>query len=656
MKKIIFSIILILVVLSVNAQNKQILRDDRSLEPKSSNSKFSDSTDNRSFSKSKGVKNPDAVITDYLIITSERDTTYLDTTLSIKKEYKYNYLRRDDFGLMPFANVGQTYNSLTYNFKDDNLLPNFGTRAKHFNYLDAEDVNYYHVPTPLTEIFYKTAFTQGQQLDAFFTVNTSKQFNLSVAYKGMRSLGFYQNTLSSTGNLRITTSYKTKNKRYVANMHFTSQDILNEENGGITDESIPFFETGDEDFLDRGIFEVNFENAESLFLGKRFYLNHTYDIVKPNDSIQTNKLQVGHIMMLEDKSYKFEQSRSNDFFGDAFKTNNLVDRNEYERFYNQLRVDYANGIIGDVQFNVSHNNYNYGYDKVLYLDSGTIPNRIKGDVLSVGGKYKKQYKGFLLFGEAQLNVVGDYDSNFLSAKAGYKLSENFDASVGINHHSVAPNFNTLLYQSDYVNYNWKNNFNNIKTQQLVFDIKSDKYVNLSLDFNTITDNIYFAKNEDGNVKPFQNNATITYLRAKLQKEIRYKNFALDNTILYQNVSDENNTLNVPQIVTRNTLYYSNHVFKKAMFLQAGIIFNYFTEYNMNGYDPLLAEFYTQNQQKLGGFPRLDFFINAKIRQTRIFLKAEHFNSAFTGYSYYSAPNQPFRDFAVRFGLVWNFFL
>jgi hypothetical protein len=360
--------------------------------------------------------------------------------------------------------------------------------------------------------------------------------------------------------------------------------------------------------------------------------------------------------MLEDKIYKFEQSRSDDYFGEAFKTSNLVDRNEYERFYNQLRLDYTNKTIGSIQFNASHNNYNYGYNKVLYLDSGTIPNRIKGDILSVGGKYKKQYKGFLLSGEAQLNIVGDYDSNYLSAKAGYKLSENFDASVGINHHTVAPNFNTLLYQSDYVNYNWKNNFNNIKTQQIVFEIKSDKYVNLSLDFNTITDNVYFAKDEDDNVKPFQNSATITYLRAKLQKEIRYKNFALDNTVLYQNVSDENNTLNVPQLVTRNTLYYSNHVFKKAMFLQTGVIFNYFTKYNMNGYDPLLAEFYTQNQQEYGGFPRLDFFINAKIRQTRIFLKAEHFNAAFTGYDYYSAPNQPFRDFAVRFGLVWDFFM
>ena len=29
-----------------------------------------------------------------------------------------------------------------------------------------------------------------------------------------------------------------------------------------------------------------------------------------------------------------------------------------------------------------------------------------------------------------------------------------------------------------------------------------------------------------------------------------------------------------------------------------------------------------------------FFINAKVRQTRIFLKAEHFNSSFTGYEYF----------------------
>ncbi|MFC7445684.1 hypothetical protein C7H62_0398 [Mesoflavibacter sp. HG96] len=655
MKKIIFTLIIVLISSFAFGQRK--LGGKGTVKTKKEDEALMDSLNFGNSNKNgKKVKFEDTEIIDYLIISSARDTTYVDTTLSIKKEYKFNYLRKDEFGLMPFANVGQTYNSLTYSFNEENLVPEFGATAKHFNYLNADDVNYYHVPTPLTEIYYKTAFTQGQQLDALFTVNTSKQFNVSIAYKGMRSLGFYQNTLSSTGNLRITSSYKTKDNRYIVNMHFTSQDVLNEENGGLADDNIVFFETGDEDFTDRGVFEVNFENAEGLFLGKRFYLNHTYDLVKGNDSIQNNKIQLGHILKLEDKIYTFEQTRRNDFFGDAFRTSNLKDRTEYENLYNQVKVDYHNNIIGKLQLNASHQNYNYGYDQVLFLDSGYIPNRLKGDIVSLGAKYAKSYKGFNLQGNASINILGDFDSNSITATAGYKLNEDLNINAGISHHSVAPNFNTILYQSDYVNYNWRNNFNNIKTQTLSAKINSNKYLNLQADLSTITDYVYFSKDENEGVKPFQNNQTITYLKVKLQKEIKYRNFGLDNTVLYQQVSNSNNTLNVPQIVTRNTLYYSNHLFKKAMYLQTGVIFNYFTKYNMNAYDPLLSEFYVQNENQFGGFPRFDFFINAKIRQTRIFFKAEHFNSEFTGYNYYSAPNQPYRDFSIRFGLVWNFFM
>ncbi|WP_323370482.1 putative porin, partial [Xanthomarina sp. F1114] len=37
---------------------------------------------------------------------------------------------------------------------------------------------------------------------------------------------------------------------------------------------------------------------------------------------------------------------------------------------------------------------------------------------------------------------------------------------------------------------------------------------------------------------------------------------------------------------KSFLLYSNHFFKKALFLQTGITFNYFSTYYMNGYDPL----------------------------------------------------------------------
>ena len=157
------------------------------------------------------------------------------------------------------------------------------------------------------------------------------------------------------------------------------------------------------------------------------------------------------------------------------------------------------------------------------------------------------------------------------------------------------------------------------------------------------------------IKPFQLEDRITYLRVKYEKELRWRKWALNNTVLFQEVDQPSEVYNVPTLLTRHTLYFSSDVFKKAMYIQTGVTFKYFTSYYMDAYNPLLGDFYIQQQEELGGFPMLDFFINARVRQTRIFLKAEHFNSSFTGNSFYAAPGYPYRDFVIRFGLVWNFF-
>ncbi|MFV0541805.1 MAG: putative porin [Aestuariibaculum sp.] len=601
-------------------------------------------------------------ITDYLIISHANDTTYVDTTLTIQKDYKFNYLRKDDFELVPFSNMGQTYNQLSYNFKNTRLMPNFGARAKHFNYMEVEDINYYRVPTPLTELMYKTAFEQGQLADSFFTINLSPEFNFSIAYKGLRSLGKYQHILTSTGNFRFTTNYTSKNKRYEAKAHIVAQDILNEENGGIIDEHIEYFENGDEEYLDRSIFEVNFEDAESMLRGKRFYLDHSYALLRKNDSLSKNNIRIGHIMSFEDKYYQYDQSTARTaYFGDAFKSSGLQEKATLENFYNQFHLNYSNNIIGDLQFNISTNNYNYGYDKLVVLNGDVvIPNRLKGNIFAAGGKYHKQYKGLDLSGELGLNISGDFDGNYISAQASFKLADDVFASAGLNHSSKAPNYNTLLYQSNYVGYNWRNNLNNIKTQQLSFQVKYKKLVDVTVDYSTISDYVYFKREADTlQVKPYQNNGTITYLRAKLENELTFGKFALTNTLLYQNTQEAEGILNVPDFTTRNTISFSTHLFKKALFFQTGLTFKYFTKYYMDAYNPLLAEFYIQENDKYGGFPLFDYFLNVKIRQTRLYLKAEHFNTAFkklATYNYYSAPNNPYRDFTVRFGVVWNFFL
>ena len=605
----------------------------------------------------KVAKNEKANIKDYLIITRQNDTIQLDTTLTIYKEYKFNYLRKDDFELLPFSNMGQTYNTLSENFKSNSLQPLFGAKAKHFNYMDVDAIDYYHVPTPLTELMYKTGFEQGHVLDALFTVNTSKQFNFSIAYKGMRSLGKYVHVLSSTGNFRFTTNYKTKNNRYTIRTHIVMQDILNEENGGLSDEDLLNFESGAEEYLDRPIFDPIFQDAESSLEGRRFYLNHSY-IVKERDSLSSNKIAVGNVLSLEDKYYQFTQATSNTYFGEAFISSKISDKVTLESFYAELNARYSNKTLGAFKVNAGYTNYNYGYNSITILNNQRITNRLLGSVVSFEGNYEKTIGKLDLKGAIGLNLTGDLKGNFLNAEASYAINKDMDVSASLNSNSKAPDFNFQLFQSDYLNYNWQNNFKNQTSKQLAINFNSKKFGTLQVDYNTLNNYLYFTKEGtiDASVKPFQFDKTVNYIRAKLSNEISYSNFSLNNTVLYQTVTDGEEVLNVPQIVTRHSLYYTNELFKKALFLQTGVTFSYFSSYYMNRYDPLLAEFYVQNTTEVGNFPRIDFFINAKIRQTRLFLKAEHLNSSFTGYNFYSAPNYPYRDFIVRFGIVWNFFL
>jgi len=659
MKRIILLLILIVFgTTGARSQEPKLLKpikqkplNDRGVTNDTSSSRFSSrNTSNRN------IKNLDARIEDYKIISMDRDSIYVDTTLSILKEYKFNYLQRDDFNLMPFNNLGQTYNTLRYDFSEDGTLPLFGARARHFNYMETNDINYYHVPTPLTELLYKTAFEQGQFIDAFFSVNTSRQFNFSVGYKALRSLGKYQHAITSTGNLRLTTNYKTKKGNYKLRAHVVMQDLLNEENGGIKDEEIERFESGDPEFLDRSIFQVNFENAENILKGRRFYLDHDYTVISKTDSIRQNILRFGNVLSFEDRYYQFDQTRQDDYFGEAFKSSDLRDKVTLEDFKASVYANYLNDVLGDLTFSIGFADLNYGYDKVVVLDDRTIPNRIKDNVVSVTGNYENDFGKLNLQGRLSTNISGEFAGNSITAKATYAINEDNAFSFGITSNSRRPNYNFLLYQSDYTNYNWYNDYKNVTTKIVSANVDLKKIVNLRIDYNTIGNYTYFQQLIEKSTKPFQTDQTVNYLNILLTKELKYGKFALANTIAYQNVIDGNDILNVPQVTTRNTLYFASHFFKKALFLQTGVTLKYFTKYNMNAYDPLLAEFYVQNGQEFGGFPMLDFFVNAKIRQTRIYFKAEHFNSSFTGYNYYSAPNNPYRDFAVRFGLVWNFFL
>src|SRR5690606_14518043 len=117
------------------------------------------------------------------------------------------------------------------------------------------------------------------------------------------------------------------------------------------------------------------------------------------------------------------------------------------------------------------------------------------------------------------------------------------------------------------------------------------FINLEGTYQLITDKLYFSNDAlvtDANgrhtqllVTPKQYGKVINYFMVKAQKEFTFNNWGIDNTVMFQQVIQDNDILNVPQFVTRNTIYYQDYAFRKALLFHTVITFNYFTKYYAN---------------------------------------------------------------------------
>ena len=414
-------------------------------------------------------KNPDAKIQDYLIISRTNDTITVDTSLTIEKYHKINFLRKDNFDLIPFSNTGVAYNTLSFS-GINSINPKMGASNKYYSYDSVDDVVYYDLPTPFTELMYRSVFEQGQLLDAVYSVNTSRQFNFSISRKGLRSLGNYQNFISSSSNFKISTNYFSKNKKYRFRTHYTNQKLFSEQNGGINNSDISNFENGNSQFQDRGVFDPNFENAHNEFLGKRFYLDQSY-VLSEKDSISDSSLELFNAIYLEEKKYKFQQSSSDEFFGDFFVSQEINDKILLNSLNFQAGLIYNSEIFGKINLGLRYVSDKYSlenYQIEEYIDNSQMVN---SKTTFITAEYLKTFSKIELKAKTENFIFGDNKSNMFSSSVILKLKNNNSFTANYKLFSSTPNYNFLLYRSNYENYNWNNQFDNSITNSISLGLK-----------------------------------------------------------------------------------------------------------------------------------------------------------------------------------------
>jgi hypothetical protein len=649
------------------------------------------------------IKSMDEVtVSDYKIMYLDGTEKVVDTSLSLEGEYTFNFLREDYFEYLPLPNMGEGFNKLGYNFHDQPFTPQMGARVKHFGYFEKEDIPYYEVPSAYTELFFKSTFQQGQFLDTSLAINTSPRFNIAVSFRGFRSLGKYVSALSRSRQFRLSTQYQTYNQRYRLRMHQTTQSLENEVNGGLTNDSVYFFENApnyveadesgnpvlDEDgneqivfydgFLDRNRLGTQIQ-ADNVLEGKRYFMEHRYQMLPVAKDTTVYKMAVGYSASLENKKYKFNQNRPGAYFFENYEVSNVRDSTSFNTLENKLYIQYKDKALGQFQLDLYHHNWDYSLGSKEYEKDTLLSNQIKTSQLAAQARWQKELFGVTTSAMGYQSLNKDYATQAFTLDIKRPLVKDILLGASYKYRSQPLNFNFYLAESDYKIYNWDNT--HLENQQFntrsVF-ISHPKWGRIQGEWTSI-DNFTFLNNttrlrdlnEKFSVEVLQTDKKIDYFKARLDQRIDFGNFSWVNNVQYQKVNQEEDpdailsgplALNVPEWLIRSTLMLTSSIFNKALFFQTGATFVFFTDYYADQYNPLLAEFVTQNNTKIGEYPRVDFFFNAKIKSSRIFLKLENISAPIehlididTPYDYYAAPFVPYRDFSIRFGLIWNFF-
>ena len=627
------------------------------------------------------IKIDTILIKNYKVLYGDGSSKVIDTSLNIDKEYKFNYLRKDYFEFLPMPNVGQGFNRMGYDFTKEKLSPQLGATGRNNGYMELEDVQYYEVATPFTELFFKSTFNQGQLIDALISVNTSPNFNLTIAHKGLRSLGDYINSKTNATNLRLSSQYNNYNERYQLRAHIVSQKLSSQENGGIDSLSVYFFEKAIEDleydgFLDRSRLVTNLK-AKNTIQGKRYHASQWYKLISSSKDSLKESLKIGYDFTYETKNHLFSQNKSNNFLGESLVrasngeivSNKIEDIHKLRSTENKIYVKYETRLIGSFKIGLQLNKWNYFKEdnKSNDVTFESIQN-LSVNQQTLNARWKKSILGYSFNLSAQQALKNYFGNSSYNLQVKKKFNNELFLNAGLNYRTESPNFNFHLFRSSYIQYNWyRTDWLLQKTIAMNAEIGHPKWGTLSVNFQGIDDYLFFQDvtpisqiNKMLTIQPAQSKSRVNYFKTRFFQHIKFWKFGLINTVQFQKIlsNDEKlefKPLNVPEWITRSSLVLETFVFKKALFIQLGGTFQYFSKFYANQYHPVLGEFASQNHTKIGNFPRIDFFLNAKIQETRIFLKYEHINSDTTGYDYYSSPFTPYRDGIIRLGLVWNMF-
>lgn len=588
-------------------------------------------------------------IADYQQYTLLGQKKSFDTTFSVQKSYQLTqYNNRDNFGKIQFANVGSGFQNLTFRENKEQYFSVLPTNKSHF-IIPADEVKYYNVKTPTTQFIYHTAMAQGAALQSTYTQNFGENFNFSVEYMGLRSKGFYTNSLAYSNNTIFSAHYISPNKKYEAFAHYIHQNINNEENGGISD--LVVFTSGDSRFNNRLNLSVNLQNSDSRFSYRRYFFSHSF---RPFAS-EKFPFKVRHTLYHQGNKYYFNLGNSDT----NFYPNTNIQYSEGGKKFSDNLSNTISIIFDNDKFKLDaglrHQLLTLGYKNAVQENNPEI-HQTENRIGAVGNLGINLWEKFALKSHLEFSQGSKFGTFLLSEnQVKFEPIKDYFVDAVLNFRSSIPSFNALVNSTPVTSGNYDiRNFNNENVLEIGGTLGL-KWFNTQLfaKYLRVGNYTYF----DNTLQPKQADTSLNISQLGGEATFSYRKFHLNTRVLVQNNLTNNSLYPIPNVVGRANLYWQGWAFKKSVEIMTGVKAYYFTKFNSRDYSPILNEFVLPgaNSYAIGGHPIADAYFNFRVKTMQFYVEAQHFSTTFMQNKSYTAPYYPIYDFRLNIGIIWNLF-
>ncbi len=566
------------------------------------------------------------------------------------------------------GNTGTPTQNLLFT-PENRVGPTLGYHVFDVYRFDVDSLKYYNTNRPYSFFRFGLGSKLEQMAEIMHTQNIRPNWNVSFHYRKINSPGYYQVQRANHDLGNLTTYYQSKNLRYELYGGLVYNKAQQDENGGITNDSL----LTDPNFSDRRTIPVNFAaittgtsvpRSSVLNMSRDFsvFLQHGYtfgqtDTVYNEDSTRfslqlTPRFGLTHRFNLTSAKHRYKDLDPDSLRYSAFFNRTFAETDTVFSQQHWLKVDNAvmlNGFLGkrqsQTQFSAGVGNRVDRFRNKFVVDSNTftitsnyLVGELKKEALKEGAW---SYNANALF-----YVTGDAaGSSVLGASLGKEIKKLGSIVIGAKQEiNVAPYAYTTYYnQYDTITAT----FNKESVTRLYGVVESPRLGLYGGVTSYLVSNYIYLNAQQ---LPDQYATTFNISQIWARKVFRWRSLVLDNELAYQQYTT-GAPINVPQILGRHQLSIERQVFGTALRMATGVEVRYHSAYAGAGYSPFFNRFYYQNTYNISNGPEGSVFFNFRIKNFRCYIMGDQVQQLF-GDNTMIAPGYAAQNFMIRFGFVW----